>query len=156
MFRAVFLLSFLFFTSAFGQNTTCVLKHSDPAKNKVHSICGEIDGDWLIYNPEGKIIAEGPYKNKKKNGKWKEYKDSVEVSFGNYIDDVKNGTWVTKNNKVTVTKGAYKNGEPNGKWKYYYPTGKIMKKGKYKEGMMVGSWDFYSAGGEKTLTEVYH
>ena len=151
MFRLFVLVPVFIFSPAFVQAQTFVLKGTD----KTYSVCCEEDGDWIIYNGVKKTIAEGTCKNKKKNGKWKEYADSTEISSGKYVNDLKTGKWVTKNKKVTVVKGCYENGQMNGLWRYYYTNRKIAKKGTYKNGMMIGKWDFYSFFGEKTLTENY-
>ena len=107
------------------------------------------------YNQKSnKLIYEGEYKNKKKNGKGKEYYENGKVKFeGEYLNGKrlkgtgyynegsvnlvieKNGKakeFYKKGEKLFI--GKYSNGERNGSGKEYFKNGKLYFNGDYLNG----------------------
>ena len=50
----------------------------------------------------------------------KELNENKILCFGNYIDTLKNGSWI-----------------------YFYPNGKTLAKGKFRNGFKIGKWKYY-------------
>lgn len=87
---------------------------------------GNKNGNWKLYYPSGKKLAEGEYNNGKKIGYWKFYYE----------------------NGVIETEGEYaKNGKQDGLWKEYFESGKISEKINYYEGVYDGSFTAYNDSG---------
>ena len=136
----------------------------------------------VSYASNGRKIAEGNYRNEKKDSTWKYYsdydgtllseesyalnvKDGASKTFysnGNitelmhYRDGKKEGEWIQyfDDGKVKF-RGAFANDEKEGPFTGYYPGGKISFSGAYKAGHMDGTWTFYEENGEVTRTEKY-
>ena len=70
-----------------------------------------IGKEYYIYS--GKLIYEGEYLNKKRNGKGKEYYSNGQLKF----------------------EGKYINGKKNGKGKEYYRNGRLNFEGEYLNGL---------------------
>mgnify|MGYP000126686755 FL=1 len=89
----------------------------------------------------GKItgIAEGSFKNGKKEGPWVVYHKNGQLSSkGTFKNGWKEGHWVTYyDNGQLETKGDYKNVRFEGPWVVYHDNGQLMSKGTYKDGMKV-------------------
>ncbi|WP_166963852.1 toxin-antitoxin system YwqK family antitoxin [Yeosuana marina] len=100
------------------------------------------------------------------------------IEKGNYLDGVKDGTWVVNNtNGVLISKIEYSNGKlngdyelfyfegqpkliakfennlPVGDWKYFSRKGKIIKKGSYANGKPIGTWNIFKDNGKKIIAE---
>ncbi len=98
------------------------------------------------------MLAEGNYKNGKKEGLWKEYHSTYLLHTIIYIYQRLN---------TLYSKGNYKNGKKEGLWEYYFPSydigilfipiimgkGSSLKlKGNYKNGEKEGLWKVYGKG----------
>ena len=79
---------------------------------------GKMEGEWVIFWPNGQLQTRSNYKN----GEW----EGVYVS---YWGDGK--LW---------GKGNYKNGAEEGEWISYYDNGQLSSKGSYKNGKREGEW----------------
>ncbi|SRX73407.1 toxin-antitoxin system YwqK family antitoxin [Aequorivita antarctica] len=83
-------------------------------------------GDWIYFNKEGRVIAEGKYnENGERNGKWIWFNDQLAL------------------NETAI----YKNGELNGENVIYYPDGQLSIKAFYKDGKVDGEYLFYYENG---------
>jgi antitoxin component YwqK of YwqJK toxin-antitoxin module len=130
----------------------------------------------------GRKIAEGNYRDEKKDSTWRYYSDydgvllseesySAGVKNGtsktffpngsiaeliNYKDGKKEGEWIQyfDDGKLKF-KGAYINDEKDGPFTGYYPNGKINLSGAYKAGHKDGTWTFYEENGEVMRSEKY-
>ena len=136
----------------------------------------------VSYATNGRKIAEGNYRDEKKDSIWRycsDY-DGILLSEESYISGVKNGaskTFYPDGNITEVIyfrdgkkegewiqyfddgqvkfRGAYVNDEKEGPFTVYYPGGKINISGAYKAGHMDGTWTFYEENGEVGRTEKY-
>ena len=86
------------------------------------------NGNFVSYWSPGKIKAEGPVLNSKKNGEWKYY----------YND---------KTDQILNSSGIYRNDLKQGQWLTYYPDGRIMKKETYRNNELNGAAYVYTKEG---------
>ena len=95
-------------------------------------IIREGKGKIKEYDKKYKLLYEGEYVNRKRNGKDKEYYyDNSKLEFeGEYLNGERNGKGkeYTKEG-VLLFEGEYLNGEINGKGKEYYDSGKLKFEG---------------------------
>lgn len=97
---------------------TCVI-----GQNKIDET-GRKQGNWKIYektnvgmaNEDSILVAEGSFKNSRKNGMWKFYKDGV-------LDRIQNFKFDRKLGRV----------------EYYYPNGNLREVGLFKKGKYNGA-----------------
>lgn len=106
-------------------------------------------GYWKeYYFPEGKLKAEGMYKDGYRNGSWSFYylEGSIEET-GNYGEKEKlEGIWkwFYKSGQL-LREEQYKNGKESGRSIEYCDTGKVIVLGQYINGKEEGEW-FYEIG----------
>ena len=82
-----------------------------------------------------KLIFEGEYSNKKRNGKGKIYNDVGYVIFeGEFLNGKKNGKGKEYQNVPIIFEGEYLNGMRNGKGRQFGILGKILFEGEYLKG----------------------
>ena len=96
---------------------------------------GNLDGERLVYYPNGEIAEKQFYKAGKLEG--------VSVVFSD--------------KKVLLSEVIYVNDELHGYSKYYEPNGKLVAEGLYKNGKKEGIWKYYEDGKlteEKNLSSV--
>jgi len=136
----------------------------------------------ISYAANGRKIAEGNFRNEKKDSTWKYYSDydgellseesymsgvknGISKTFypgGNitelihYRDGKKEGEWIQyfDDGKVKF-RGAFSCDEKEGPFTGYYPGGKISFSGAYKAGHMDGTWTFYDENGDVIRSEKY-
>lgn len=84
----------------------------------------------------GDMRFEGNVKDGKRIGEWKDYfkgEDYSSISKGQYVDNEKEGLWVTHNDKnILLSETTYKKGKRNGVYKKYSKEGKLVEKGIYE------------------------
>jgi antitoxin component YwqK of YwqJK toxin-antitoxin module len=85
---------------------------------------GELDGDRIVYYPNGQIAEQQNYLNGKPEG------ESMIYS--------------TKN--VLLKSFFYLNGELHGPAKFYNPKGELLSEGHYKRGKKDGVWKYFENG----------
>jgi len=130
----------------------------------------------------GRKIAEGNYRNEKKDSIWKYYSDYDGVLLSeeqftegiknglfrtfypdgkvaeaiNYRDGKKDGDWIQyfDDGKLKF-KGAYFADEKEGAFTGYFPDGRINLSGAYKAGHKQGNWIIYGEKGELIQSEKY-
>lgn len=71
-----------------------------------------------------------------KQGVWKIYEDSILVSKGAYVDDLREGLWTSWYiNGQMKEEGNYEKGIKEGMWIEWYRDGEIMWKGEWNHGI---------------------
>ncbi|WP_250434097.1 toxin-antitoxin system YwqK family antitoxin [Hanstruepera flava] len=85
---------------------------------------GELDGDRIIYYPNGQIAEKTFYKSGKLDGK---------------------ANWYAENG-VLIKEYLYDNGQLNGKASFYDKAGKLMVEGVYRNDKKHGIWKYYENG----------
>lgn len=115
-----------------------------------------LEGDYLQFDMEGRIVVKGQYSDDMKVGHWK-YIVGTEITRGNYIDDYQEGLWTTRDTltNTILFKGSYSNDLPVGFHKYSYKNGKPKKFGSYNAGERNGTWKYFKISGELKLTITY-
>ena len=106
----------------------------------------KISGKYKIIDKNGfgkeykldtnRLIFEGEYLNRKRNGKGKEYYSNGKLKFeGEYLNGERNGKAkeYDYNGKLKF-EGEYLNGKRNGKGKEYYLRGELKFEGEYLNG----------------------
>ena len=84
-----------------------------------------------------KLIFEGEYSNKKRNGKGKIYNDVGYVIFeGEFLNGKKNGKGKEYQSVPIIFEGEYLNGKRNGKGIEYNYNGELLYVGDYLIGMV--------------------
>ena len=93
----------------------------------------EIGKEYSNYND--KVVFEGEYMNRKRNGKGIEYNNYGKLIFeGEYLNGRRNGKGKEYNNYgKLIFEGEYLNGKRNGEGKEYYDK-KLIFEGEYKNG----------------------
>lgn len=136
----------------------------------------------VSYFPNGKKMAEGYYRNEKKDSTWIFYSEFTDVKIReenyrdgvlnglsrfyypngepyelkNYINGVQEGSWEKYNETgVLRLKGNYQAGEKNGKIFLYGDNGKVVTKGLYTNGHQDGDWVYYDPEGKIKKKETY-
>ena len=85
------------------------------------------------YDQSGKLIYNGPYRNKVPVGIHREYSADGKVTSSKIYND----------NGLLLSEGIVDDaGNKNGKWKDYYPSGKIQAEGQYTDNRKSGLWKF--------------
>ncbi len=101
--------------------------------------------------------STGNYVNNIKTGTWKEYSYGYLSSSGPYENQQKNGKWevyfLGHGEKDISATGNYLNGKREGEWKVYFGKGLIKSTGYYENGKKIGVWKFYDKDGTLTKTE---
>ncbi len=85
---------------------------------------GNLDGERIVYYPNGEIAEKQFYKAGKLDG--------VSVVFSD--------------NKVLLSEVVYANDELHGYSKYFSPKGELVAEGLYKNGKKEGIWKYYENG----------
>ena len=89
-----------------------------------YSDVGELEGERLVYYPNGQVAEKQFYKNGLKDGIFTRYTDK----------------------NVILEELIYLNGELHGYSKYYSPKGELIIEGAYKKGKKEGVWKYYENG----------
>lgn len=136
----------------------------------------------VSFFPNGKKMAEGLYRNEKKDSTWTFYSETgdfrtkeetyrngilhgpsrlyypeggiVELKF--YQDGILEGNWEKYDEQGNVRlKGNYKAGDKNGSLTVYGPKGQVLTRGKYTEGHLDGEWTYYTEEGKIKKKDTY-
>lgn len=99
-------------------------------------------GPWKLFYPDGKIRAEGEYKNGLKEGAWTYFFGNGKTEQkGSYKEDLPVGAW-----KWFYTSGAshreelYRRGKEDGHAIEYDSLGNVITEGDYVDGLKNGKW----------------
>lgn len=116
------------------------------------------DSVWNYYNPDHALIAQESYTDNKKNGPWKVfYETGALYEEINWKQGLKEGEWKQyfKNNKPKL-EGFYANGELDGSLKFYFSNGNPEMTGTYVNAVRDGIWMYYHESGEVKSKEHYN
>jgi len=109
------------------------------------------DSIWIYYSDyDGVLLSEESYASGLKNGSSKTFYSSGNVAeLIIYIGGRKNGEWIQYYDDGKLKfKGGYLNDEKEGAFTAYYPSGKINISGSYKTGHKDGKWTIYEEDGK--------
>jgi len=120
-------------------------------------INGKLDGDNIIYYPNGKIYVFSKYVKGHIEGRYNEYYDNGMLKYESYN---KNGLDEGKclsyyKNKQVKEVGDYKKGRKDSTWNEYYQNGKIKEVSNYLNGSLNGSYIDYYENGKIKKSENY-
>lgn len=110
-----------------------------------------------LFYQNGDLMAEGTYKNQKREGKWTSYGDqNIKVEEGEYINGMKEGSWKTffPNGKI-ASETNYINNLKEAEFKRYYDNGALKQDGIYENDKLNGLSTFYKPDGKKFLKGIY-
>ena len=98
------------------------------------------NGKGKEYNLYGELIFDGEYLKGKRHGKGKEYEDSknnILIYVGEYLNGLKNGKGKEYDLYGKLYEGEYLNGKKHGKGKEYDTNGKLIYEGEYVNGKKI-------------------
>jgi antitoxin component YwqK of YwqJK toxin-antitoxin module len=114
---------------------------------------GMRNGPWKLFYPDGKLRAEGAYKNGKRQGPWTYYYQSGKVEQrGNYNEDLSGGEWKWYYQSGSMHREeTYRKGREDGHSVEYDSLGVAINEGDYIDGRKHGMWtqlinDHYESG----------
>lgn len=138
---------------------------------------------YTAFSPDGKIVAKGAYKDKKKDGEWRYFSpDNAKlILVESYSDGILEGQSKVYDNKTgrvaedivykkgereglctkyyadgkTMAEINYSNGQKQGHAKLFYPNGVLQEEGDYCADKKCGEWKIYSDEGDLLDTENY-
>ncbi len=116
-------------------------------------VAGNQTGIHTVYDKSGNKEIEETLNNSKKDGAFKKYSGNKIVEEGNYVNNEKDGEWITQSNSEKITQN-YSKGKLNGAFKKY--NGEVQtESGQYIEGLKSGEWKTFNRLGEIILIENY-
>lgn len=131
-------------------------------ENGKPSVIMNYDGDiarTIAFYEEGKLKAQGNYKNQQKDSIWTYYSlAEFKISEELYVNGKKQGkvTNFFQDGKVAEEK-EFVNDFEDGEWIQYYEDGKIRMKSTYIQGSLEGKTYYYDRGGKKMIEgNFYH
>ena len=115
------------------------------------------DGEWKFYDEDEKLISEEYYDNGLKTGIWKVYYYNGTLNEETtYENDRKNGPWKQYFTDGTLkVAGTYVNDLLEGESVYYHPDGKVMVRGSYVKNLKHGKWVFFDQDGTMVKEQEY-
>src|SRR5690606_31920685 len=104
-----------------------------------------------ISDPQGKSLVKGTLKNG--NGTSKSYHPNGKLEAdGIYKDGLATGEWKYYNEKGIISgQGSMVDGVRTGLWKFYDENGKLEAEGNYEDDEIIGDWFFYEGGKLKEI-----
>lgn len=130
-------------------------------------------GSYKAYDPNGKLIGTGEYRNGKEHGKWSRQVTSTEGTFlaqaldagfeapyiseAPLIDGQLHGTWTVRD-KVgrPIVQWQFENGIRQGNSSWWYSSGQKRSEVTYKDGLMNGNLVVYGANQQPDVKAVYY
>ncbi len=120
-----------------------VFKEGKPVASGIVDDRGLFQDTWKEFYPDGKVKAEGRYRNGKRSGKWRFYYPEGELeqegTFNNKGEYDGDWTWYYPSGAVRITQ-TYVNGVEDGDFREYFEDGKIIAQGEYIDGERHGDW----------------
>lgn len=121
-----------------------------------------LDGQFLEYNVNKNLTAEGNYKKGQKKGEWRYYHDSngkikliENYKYDKGISYLEGAATFYDPNGVILERDMYKNNKPNGESIFYYNNEKVKSVFTYKNGVLNGRATYYDINGEVVKQEFY-
>ncbi len=126
----------------------------------IMNFCEEgIRADTELFYEEGKLAAQGIYKDEKKDSVWKYYSyyDNHLASTETYDSGVKQGlASVYYPNGRVAESFWYENDVRNGPWMQYYDNGRLRVQAEFRDDERHGRFVFYTPGGRKEIEGEYY
>jgi antitoxin component YwqK of YwqJK toxin-antitoxin module len=99
-------------------------------------------GKWTFYDTEGRVTAEGSYRNNQRTGIWKYFYSSGKLEqIGAYVKDQPDGEWIWYHENDQIwRKEEYVEGFEDGLSEEFSEDGTLLATGKYVEGEKDGPW----------------
>lgn len=116
---------------------------------------GELEGRYVEYGDEGKVITLGQYVAGFEEGQWQFFNGTAN-EIGRYEGGLREGTWKSyfENNKI-ASEISYSQNILDGKYTIYWENGNIKLTGKYENGLQEGIWQQYNEDGILTITTLF-
>ncbi len=153
-----------------------VFKEGKPIATGIIDDRGRFQDNWKEFYPDGKLKAEGRYRNGKRTGKWQFYFSNGELEqTGNYNNGEYDGEWIwyypdgqqhivqnyvdgledgrfqeLSENGTVIAEGDYIEGERHGNW--IINTGFERMEGRYRNGERNGKWKTFSAKDKRQIS----
>jgi antitoxin component YwqK of YwqJK toxin-antitoxin module len=118
--------------------------------HREYSADGKVNNAF-IYNDNGLLVSEGIVDEAgNKNGKWKDFFENGKVmAEGQFRDNRRSGVWKFYNtSNVLEQTGNYNNGRPDGLWKWYYSGGELLREEEYFQGRRDGPYTEFARNGK--------
>jgi antitoxin component YwqK of YwqJK toxin-antitoxin module len=129
-------------------------------------------GPWRMWDEQGNLVAEGTYRNGKRNGQWKRWYQASEselfslapfnlftgpfLSQATFRDGQLNGQWViTDQAELKACEWNFVEGRRDGESVWYYHTGRQMRVIHYRAGEIHGELLEWDVNGEP-VTRVHY
>lgn len=116
---------------------------------------GELDGEFIEFDEDGRIVSQGTFVEGSEEGKWTYYNNGY-TEKGSYYDGMRQGEWVSR---FADGKPAYivhyEQDLMHGKYTSYWENGHAKVTGSYVSGLRNGPWYRYNEEGELVLTTLY-
>jgi antitoxin component YwqK of YwqJK toxin-antitoxin module len=111
-----------------------------------------------MYHPDGKLMTEGKYLDKKKDSTWNYYNgsDGSLALVEHYKAGIKEGEWTTYYPSGQVMEVyRYTNDLKEGPWKQYFSDGSLKSEGTYKHDNMDGLYVLHHLNGNVEVSGTY-
>jgi hypothetical protein len=93
---------------------------------------GALDGPFMKWDYESRLVTQGQYKAGKKTGRWVEGSGGG-GSEGTWVEDQRDGPWIFRGPGGGIAaQGRYERGHRVGEWKRFRETGKLLAAGPYE------------------------
>jgi antitoxin component YwqK of YwqJK toxin-antitoxin module len=126
---------------------------SKPIKEITTYSNGSMTGIHRQYDMSQNLILEEDLKDGVRNGMFKKYSGTKIIEQGNYLNNEKEGEWITQNYGEKITQN-YTNGKLNGSFKKY--EGEILREsGQYLDGLKNGEWKKFDSYGQVLELQYY-
>jgi antitoxin component YwqK of YwqJK toxin-antitoxin module len=103
-----------------------------------------------VYSESGKKAGEGVYVDKKKQGEWTYFDDSLRVrSVEQYVNGMKHGFFkLFYPDGKLLEESEYKNDKREGLSRQYYPNGQVKSQLTYKNDVLTGPGRYFTPDGK--------
>lgn len=120
-----------------------------------HYEAGELDGEYVEYDEQGRVVSKGNYLEGTEDGQWIYYNGEYSEK-GSYYDGMRMGEWVTRfpNGRAAFVI-HFEQDVMHGKYTSYWENGRVKLTGRYVAGLRDGAWFKYDEEGELFLTTLY-
>lgn len=116
---------------------------------------GQLDGDFVEYDENGKVVSKGIYLEGSEDGQWL-YCNGDYTEKGSFYDGMRTGEWVTRfPDGKTAFVINYEQDVMHGKYTSYWENGHVKLSGRYVSGLRDGAWFKYDEEGQLFLTTLY-
>ncbi|MDY6327000.1 MAG: hypothetical protein SPL47_06765 [Bacteroidales bacterium] len=116
---------------------------------------GKKSGDWFWFYPSGDTMVVAYYEEGELEGRYVEYDDENRiVTNGQYTAGFEEGRW-TYTNGTAIETGIYEGGLRSGTWKSYFESGKTASEVNYTENILDGKYTLFWENGNTRLSGIY-